>query len=253
MQKIKDSNQEYHSHNSISASGLKTIYKKSVFHHLNQKPFTSTSMNFGNAVHSVLLEDSTDELATLPEDLNLKTIKGRETKEKFIKDNPDKIVITYKENNNIQKIIKNYRQNDLAMEILFSLTEKEISYYGNIDNIDCRVRPDGIKENDFVMDIKTCQDASPTAFRKAIYYYAYHLQGCFYSEALGFKPENFRFIAIENQHPFSVVVYSMSDDMIESGRLAWRTAFKQWKKYKQTGVATQYTWDNKNNDGSLIV
>ena len=251
MQKIKDSNQEYHSHNSISASGLKTIYKKSVFHHLNQKPFTSTSMNFGNAVHSVLLEDSTDELATLPEDLNLKTIKGRETKEKFIKDNPDKIVITYKENNNIQKIIKNYRQNDLAMEILFSLTEKEISYYGKIDNIDCRVRPDGIKENDFVMDIKTCQDASPTAFRKAIYYYAYHLQACFYMEALGF--ENFRFIAIENQHPFSVVVYSMSDDMIEYGRLAWRTAFKQWKKYKQTGVATQYTWDNKNNDGSLIV
>ena len=253
MQKIKDSNQEYHSHNSISASGLKTIYKKSVFHHLNQKPFTSASMNFGSAVHSVLLEDSTDELATLPEDLNLKTIKGREAKEKFIKDNPDKIVITYKENNNIQKIIKNYRQNDLAMEILFSLTEKEISYYGTIDNIDCRIRPDGIKENDFIMDIKTCQDASPTAFRKAIYYYAYHLQACFYSEALGFKPENFRFIAIENQHPFSVVVYSMSDDMIESGKLAWRTAFKQWKKYKQTGVATQYTWDNKNNDGSLIV
>ena len=31
------------------------------------------------------------------------------------------------------------------------------------------------KENDFVMDIKTCQDASPTAFRKAIYYYSYHL------------------------------------------------------------------------------
>ena len=253
MKKIKDSNEQYHSHDSISASGLKTIYKKSVFHHLNQKPFTSTSMNFGSAVHSVLLEDSTDELATLPEDLNLKTIKGRETKEKFIKDNPDKIVITHKENNNIQKIIKNYRQNDLAMEILFSLTEKEISYYGTIDNIDCRIRPDGIKENDFIMDIKTCQDASPTAFRKAIYYYAYHLQACFYSEALGFKPENFRFIAIENQHPFSVVVYSMSDDMIESGKLAWRTAFKQWKKYKQTGVATQYTWDNKNNDGSLIL
>ena len=253
MQKIKDSNEQYHSHDSISASGLKTIYKKSVFHHLNQKPFTSTSMNFGSAVHSVLLEDSTDELATLPEDLNLKTIKGRETKEKFIKDNPDKIVITHKENNNIQKIIKNYRQNDLAMEILFSLTEKEISYYGTIENIDCRIRPDGIKENDFIMDIKTCQDASPGAFRKAIYYYAYHLQACFYSEALGFKPENFRFIAIENQHPFSVVVYSMSDDMIESGKLAWRTAFKQWKKYKQTGVATQYTWDNKNNDGSLIV
>ena len=35
MKKIKDSNEEYHSHNSISASGLKTIYKKSINHYFN--------------------------------------------------------------------------------------------------------------------------------------------------------------------------------------------------------------------------
>ena len=37
MKVIKDSNEQYHSHSSISASGLKTIYKKSVYHLLNQK------------------------------------------------------------------------------------------------------------------------------------------------------------------------------------------------------------------------
>ena len=42
MKKIKDSNEVYHSHTSISASGLKTIYKKSVFHYLNKEQFIST-------------------------------------------------------------------------------------------------------------------------------------------------------------------------------------------------------------------
>ena len=37
MKIIKDTNEVYHSHNSISASGLKEIYKKSVFHFLNRK------------------------------------------------------------------------------------------------------------------------------------------------------------------------------------------------------------------------
>ena len=33
-----DSNEQYHSSPGISASGLKAIYKKSVYHFLNKKP-----------------------------------------------------------------------------------------------------------------------------------------------------------------------------------------------------------------------
>ena len=74
MIKKQDTNQEYHSHDSISASGLKTIYKKSVFHYLNQEQFVSTpAMNFGSAVHSVLLEPEKKEILALPKNLNLRT------------------------------------------------------------------------------------------------------------------------------------------------------------------------------------
>ena len=66
MIKKQDSNDVYHSHDSISASGLKTIYKKSVYHYLNKEQFKSSpSMKFGSAVHSALLEPEKKEIIAL--------------------------------------------------------------------------------------------------------------------------------------------------------------------------------------------
>ena len=133
------------------------------------------------------------------------------------------------------------------------LTETEVSYYGNIDNIDVRVRPDGIKENDYIIDIKTSMDASPRFFKSSIYNFAYHLQACFYSEALGYDPAKFRFITIENKYPYTVEVFSMSEDMIEYGRNAWRIAFDVWKEYLETDNMRGFYWEQFNKDGSLIL
>ena len=48
----KDTNQEYHAHDSISASGLKMIYKKSVYHHLHSKYKDTPAMSLGSAAVS---------------------------------------------------------------------------------------------------------------------------------------------------------------------------------------------------------
>ena len=251
MKKKQDTNEEYHAHDSISASGLKTIYIKSVYHYLNQETYTSPAMNFGSAVHEALLENSIDNIYTLPE-LNLRTKVGREERDLLIKENKNKIIISQTENENLRRILHNYRKNSLAMDLLSGLKAKELSHYGTIEGIPVRIRPDGMNKKQ-IIDIKTCQDASPRAFRSAIYTYAYNLQGCFYSEALGYDPAKFRFIAIENKYPFSIEVYGMSDDMIYYGKEAWRTAFAQWKLYVNENKILGYVWDEVNKDGSLIV
>ena len=57
MIKKFDTNKEYHSKDSISASGLKVIATKSVEHFLNADPIkTSKEMVTGSAVHTMLLE-----------------------------------------------------------------------------------------------------------------------------------------------------------------------------------------------------
>jgi hypothetical protein len=251
MKRIKDSNDEYHSHKSISASGLKTIYKKSVYHYLNTVFKMSDSMNFGSAVHSALLEDSND-IAILPQ-INARTKEGKKIKQDFFDNNKGKIIIKQEEQEAIEKIKKNFNNHSLAKSLVKRLTEIEVSYYGKIDNVDVRVRPDGIKENDYIIDIKTTMDASPRYFKNQIYNFAYHLQACFYSEALGYEPAKFRFITIENKYPYTVEVFAMSDDVIEYGKDAWRIAFNSWKEYLETNDVGSFYWEHFNKDGSLIL
>lgn len=253
MRKIKDTNQVYHSHDSISASGLKIIYQKSMYHYLNQKSFNSSAMNFGSAVHSFLLEPDNKDIIVLPQDINLRLKVDREKRDSIIEKNKNKTLITYDENKALQHIIDNVHSHNLASKLLLDINEIEYSYYGKIDDIDVRVRPDGLKRNRYILDIKTCQDASPQAFKSSIYKYAYHLQACFYSEALGYDPSEFRFIAIENKYPYDVAVYSLSEDLIEKGKLAWRIAFDSYRNYKEKNIVSGFNWDTLNNDGSLIV
>ena len=203
MKKIKDTNDEYHSHKSISASGLKIIYKKSVYHYLNSIFKMTDAMNFGSAVHSALLEDSND-IAVLPE-FNARTKEGKKIKQDFFDNNKGKIIIKQEEQEAIEKIKKNFNGHSLAKNLVQRLTEKEVSYYGTIDKVPVRVRPDGIKDNDYIIDIKTTMDASPRFFKSQIYNFAYHLQACFYSEALGYDPAKFRFITKNIQKPIMLV------------------------------------------------
>ena len=251
MKRIKDTNDEYHSHKSISASGLKTIYKKSVYHHLNSIFKMTDAMNFGSAVHSALLEDSND-IAVLPE-FNARTKEGKKIKQDFFDNNKGKIIIKQEEQEAIEKIKKNFNGHSLAKSLVQRLTETEVSYYGTIDKVPVRVRPDGIKDNDYIIDIKTTSDASPRFFKSQVYNFAYHLQACFYSEALGYDPAKFRFITIENKYPYTVEVFAMSEDMIEYGRDAWRIAFNSWKEYLETNNVGSFYWEQFNKDGSLIL
>jgi hypothetical protein len=89
--------------------------------------------------------------------------------------------------------------------------------------------------------------------------YRYDIQAAFYCDALGFDPKEFRFIAVETNHPFSIEVYGLSDEMIELGRngnaykMGYKQALDNWKFYKETDVALGYDSTNRNEDGSIII
>jgi hypothetical protein len=252
MEKKRDTNKEYHSSESISASGLKIIYKQSVYHYLNQKPFSSKSMNFGNAVHSAILENDLEDIVVMKK-LDLRSNENKIIQKEFLKDNKDKIILNEEEFEGLEKIIENVSKNKRAKNLLKELDEVEHSYYGEIDDVEVRIRPDGVKYNSHILDLKTTSDVSPMAFKRQIYNLSYHLQACFYSESLGYSCKNFRFLVIGNKDPYDVEIYSMGETMIESGKMAWRSAFDQWKNYLKTGKSKGFIWDNINQDGSLIL
>jgi exodeoxyribonuclease VIII len=251
MNKKQDTNEAYHSHPGISASGLKRIYKKSVYHYITQKPFESSAMALGSAVHCAMLEPDTffDEYHIMPR-IDRRTKAGKEA---FIieqKKAEGKLLLSSEDYETIESILTNFRNDDLAQHYCKGIVE--LSHYGKHEGLEVRVRPDCLNRvENWISDVKTCQDNSPQAFKRDVYKYAYHLQAAFYMDMLGI--DNFRFIAVETNYPYSVEVYSLSEDMIEQGRQAWKQAFADWRLYKETGIVSKHNWFEFNDDGSKVL
>jgi len=248
----QDTNEEYHSHKSISASGLKTIYKKSVKHYLTAKFTESPAMALGTAVHTIMLEGQKqfDQDYYLMPKYDGRTKEGKQIKAKHEKLAGDRKQLRDTDMDIISGIMYNFKQHDLAQK--YCTGTVELSHYGTVNDIAIRVRPDVFGDN-WIGDVKTCQDNSPLAFRRDLYKYAYHLQGVFYSDMLGFPAENFRFITVETNYPYSVEVYAMDEDMIKLGRQAYNMALNDWKFYLTSGIEKGYTAAGYAEDGALIL
>lgn len=251
MKVTKDSNDIYHSHDSISASGLKIIHKKSVYHLINQQFKETPAMALGTAVHQAILEPHDfHDIYHVIEKIDKRTKAGKEEYQKQIDLAKGKIIIEDDIHEIIKSILGDFRQNDLAQK--YCKGEIELSHYTQYEGIDVRVRPDVINHvSDFITDVKTCQDNSPQAFKRDVYNWGYHLQAAFYMDMCGIN--NFRFIACTTKYPYTVEVYTLDEKDIEFGRMAYKNAFKQWKKYLETGVVSRYDWHNIHEDGSYIL
>jgi membrane-associated HD superfamily phosphohydrolase len=251
MKVTKDSNDIYHSHDSISASGLKIIHKKSVYHLINQQFKETPAMALGTAVHQAILEPHNfHDIYHVIEKIDKRTKAGKEEYQKQIDLAQGKIIIEDDIHEIIKSILGDFRQNDLAQK--YCKGEIELSHYTKYEGIDVRVRPDVINHvSDFITDVKTCQDNSPQAFKRDVYNWGYHLQAAFYMDMCGIN--NFRFIACTTKYPYTVEVYTLDEKDIEFGRMAYKNAFKQWKKYLETGVVSRYDWHNIHEDGSYIL
>ena len=260
---IHDTNAEYHSQTDyIGSSGLKVIFKKSVYHYLNMPKLEPTdSMRLGTAVHTALLEPEKfdDEVIVLPE-LNLRTKAGREERDAIMeKAERGQVVIKEDDLKVIQAIERNFKNDRLALAICEGGVV-EASHYGVIEGIKVRCRPDVYQpDRGIIGDVKTCQDNSPRAFKSDVYKYGYHLQAVFYAETLThvlgkkFSPFDFRFIAVETKYPFSCEVYALDEREIENGYDALNKAWAEWKVFKETGVVLGYQTQDTASDGALIL
>lgn len=251
MKKVNDSNEVYHSHDSISASGLKEIYKNSVYHFLNRGFKETAPMKLGTAVHQALLEPHDfHSVYHLIDKIDKRTKAGKEELQKQMEIAGDKIILDYEVYEIIEAIKKDFKRNKLAQH--YCKGQIELSHYTQIDGVDVRVRPDCLnKISNFISDVKTCQDNSPEAFKRDIYKWGYHLQAAFYMDMCGI--DTFKFIAVTTTFPHTCEVYTLSDEMIEFGRNAYKQAFEKWKVYLETGVMPSYHWYQFSKDGSYVL
>lgn len=251
---IEDTIEQYHAVNCISASGLKTIAlnDNNVNCYLKKDFKKTASMELGVQVHTILQEGIkgfNKEYFVLP-DLDMRLKQNKELVKQLVEKNDGKKSISNANYKICLEIYTNAKDNKNVMEYLDGM--HEISHYGKYLGIDIRVRPDTIGKG-WISDIKSCQDASPKEFQKAIKYLGYNIQATFYCDMLNFDPKNFRFIACMTKPPYSVQLYHMSEETIEWGRKGWREAFHYWKQYVDHGIISGYIGKEVESDGSIEI
>lgn len=225
------SNAAYHSGPGVSNSGLKLIGDKTPFHFWgrylapNRETHQSTKAQMiGTAIHAAALEPDKFE-----EEYVIAPFKDRRAAGyKAWSKEQSKHILLPGEMRNVKGMHRSLHAHKTAGALLRAAGQFEFSAYAEDPEtgVLVRARYDLLLDSGWCVDLKKCQDASPTGAGKAIGNYGYFHQDAFYRDVLtwasGEEPAGFVFIFVEEEPPHAVGVYQLSIDDINRGRRLYR-------------------------------
>ena len=112
--------------------------------------------------------------------------------------------------------------------LLKACDEFEGIYSNEINGIKTKCKVDGLKYDDFMIDLKTT-GSSVKDFLSSSYKYGYDQQAAFYTDTVGVK--NFVFIVIEKNYPYNVGIFRCGESFIERGRDSYMKGLEDLNHY----------------------
>ncbi len=254
--------ESYHSGTSrLSSSGAKELLRSPKHFQLKygrqsikQKP--SPAMAFGTAVHTLVLEGEEAFKASIVADpgINRRTKAGKFEWEELMARYPNvppHMVFKAKDIDTMYFLRDAVFDHPVAAELLSE--GKPEQYYDWTDpetGAPCKALADWLKP-DAIVDLKTCADASPVGFGKAVYNFKYHLSAEFYR--MGFEANNagvvpqWYWIAAEKE-TCQVAVYTPDEIASSLGRAQCVEAMRIFAECHRTG-----RWDSYPNTAQELV
>lgn len=217
----------------LSASDIKLIWR-SPAHFREQKiqPSEPTpAMELGRAVHMAVLEpdrfagqykaiDDTDILAKIGGARPRATNRYKEWYAELLLDNPDKTFLELGDYNRALDMARTVRGHRVAGKLLSEpgVAETTLQWKHRVTKTPMKCRPDWLTESGKIVDLKTTEDARPTAFSRTIWTYLYHLQAAVYIEGVKETTDRdspFIFIAVEKEPPYGLMVYELDQETVD--------------------------------------
>lgn len=210
----------YEDIDAVNWSTLKHILRSPAhYQEYVKRPMLQTpAQRFGVAVHEAILE---------PDKFKENYVKApnvdRRTKEyKDWAKEAEGIILSFDEWEKIASMHENFaRMTEEFNPFVWQGAEVEQSLVDTLCGVKCKGRAD-ILTSKYVWDIKTCQDASESAFRRDFFKFNYAAQLAFYADLS--DKEQAGIIAIEKDAPYSVNVFTVSADTLEIGRQTYKQA-----------------------------
>ena len=240
----------------LSSSGAKEILRSPAHYILRyglqaQRPKPTAAMRYGTAAHLLILEGEQkfrEQVAANP-GINRRTKAGKFEWEDFLAANPKlsaDMVFSVEEYDSLYWLRDAVLEHPQASHLLgFGCPEEYIEWDDEETGAPCKALVDWMRP-DSIVDLKTCADASPDGFARAVYNFKYHLSACFY--LMGDAAErdgglkDYYWIAAE-KHTNQVAVYTMDDVARELGASACRKAVRIYADCKKTGDWWSYSPD----------
>lgn len=220
-----------HKRKYLSASALKA-FSKSPNHYVQYVTGTveaTPAMTFGSALHCYVLEpkEFNKRYAVCPK-VDRRTKEGKMLYAQFVESSVGKEVLTADDFATVLELDKSIREHEPAMDLLEGCTSFEEMREGEIQGVQFKGIADGLSDG-YILDIKTCQDASPEAFERTAYNSFYHEQGVAYQTLFGV--DRFYWIAVEKNPPYNVSVFMQSMDAFYKARKHLFDLVSNWDKW----------------------
>lgn len=233
------SNDEYHGDKETFSRSALMDFKRSPYfywaNHVNparpQKEKTP-AMIFGSAFHEFMLEPKEFEkhYACEPPKVLLKNV-GREKYDEFKAycaelEESGKIILKDEEFLTLTKMKEALLAHPEASQLfLGGVYESAYIWQDKESGLICKTKPDILHAN-MIVDLKTCADASPAAFQRAMASGGYHIQGAMARDGIkeneGRVINNVLNICIETKYPFAIGIYLIDEAAIEVGEAEFK-------------------------------
>jgi hypothetical protein len=235
------SNDDYHNSSGVSRSQLMRL-KKSPLHYWHEylnpvyvKPGPSDAMIFGSALHTLVLEpEKFEHEYHVSEKIDRRTTAGKERHAAMLLEHGEKQLLTEETFIQLYSIYRSIKKHSLASQCLKHIKIEQSLYWIDKDTgIECKARPDAWASN-MVIDLKSTDDASFSAFRMSSYKYGYHIQAAMIQEGIrhttGQLIEDFLFLVAEKKAPFPVVLYPLDKEAIAHGLIEFKQLLHKLKQ-----------------------
>lgn len=222
---------------------------------LHPKPATD-AMLLGTAVHCAVLEqEKFRSTYVVPIKVDRRTKEGKAAWEEFTSQNTGKNLVDAADHEMCLGMTESVYKKAIAREMLTGFGKNEVAcvWTDKVTGLRCKALVDRICRwagRTCVPDLKTCQDASPGGFAKAIYNLGYHERAAFYLWGLSVLAPGQRtwfWIAVEKERPYAVAVYEPDSDMLAAG---WENARKYLDTYAE--CLSKDCWPGY-SDGSVVL
>lgn len=211
----------------------------------NQKTEKSAALRWGTLVHLAVLEPKKLSDETIVLDVDRRTKEGKAAYAEACESGKE--IISSDEFSQLTEIRNSIYRNRACAELLTGELGIEHSVYwkDSETGVSCRARPDAIRTDGIVFDIKTTSGkATVEGFQKDCVSYRYAVQAAFYLDGLraaGAYVNSFVFVVVEKEAPYLSAAFVADDEFIDIGRQIYRKDLKTFAECLDTGVWPAYS------------